>query len=221
MGNCCICGNKISLLKGGIDITFNNEKYEICDVCNAQRVKLHNDNLDVVKSAANYFMDFKEKDLPANVINLIESYISIANSRIYGDKYREQEKKKMEEKRTVRNQLYKSMKLTSGYNFEGYRIVKYCDVLSSSVVMGTGMFSELEASITDMFGTKSREFSQKIEKAKQDAKEQLMNQSANIGGNAIIGLDYNVFSLAANMIAVTAHGTAVLIEETGESDNDI
>lgn len=209
MGNCCICGNKINILKGGIDICFNNQKYALCDVCNAQRIKLHSDNTDVVQTAANYFIDFKDKDVPSNIVDLIDSYIDIANSKIMGDHL-------LEQKRIVRNQLYDDMKLTSGYNFEGHKIIKYCDVLSCSVVMGTGMFSEIEASITDMFGTKSREFSSKIEKAKHEAKKQMMNKAADIGANAIIGLDYNIFSLASNMIAVSSHGTAVIIEKKEE-----
>lgn len=33
------------------------------------------------------------------------------------------------------------MLITTGYNFEGYVITQYIDVISASVVLGTGIFS--------------------------------------------------------------------------------
>lgn len=58
------------------------------------------------------------------------------------------------------------MLLTTGYNFEGYDIVKYLDVLSASVVLGTGMFSSANVSIADFFGTRSDSYERKLQDAK-------------------------------------------------------
>lgn len=38
---------------------------------------------------------------------------------------------------------------TTGYNFDGYRIVKYLKVVSSEVVLGTGLFSSIGSSVAD------------------------------------------------------------------------
>lgn len=41
------------------------------------------------------------------------------------------------------------MLITTGYNFEGYVITQYIDVISASVVLGTGIFSSFGAAVAD------------------------------------------------------------------------
>lgn len=107
-------------------------------------------------------------------------------------------------------------KVTTGYNFEGYKIKAYINVVNGNVVLGTGMFSELIASIDDMLGTVSTPFENKMEQAKARAIEKLIMKSAFSGGNALIGIDFDLFTIGNNMIAVSANGTSVVIEQ--ESD---
>lgn len=103
--------------------------------------------------------------------------------------------------------------LTTGFNFDGYKITKYIAVISGNVVLGTGLFSEFVGSISDVLGTTSTPFENKMEKAKEIAIQKLIIKSATIGGNAIIGVDFDFFTLNNNMIAVSANGTSVVIEE--------
>ena len=102
--------------------------------------------------------------------------------------------------------------LTSGYNFEGYAIKKYLGICSGECVLGTGFFSTLEASFSDTFGIKSNAYADKMRGAKEEAVECLEEFAKKLGANAIIGvdIDYNVFS--ADLVAVSANGTAVYIE---------
>lgn len=104
-------------------------------------------------------------------------------------------------------------KLTTGFNFDGYKITKYIAVISGNVVLGTGLFSEFVGSISDVLGTTSTPFENKMEKAKEIAIQKLIIKSATIGGNAIIGVDFDFFTLNNNMIAVSANGSSVVIEE--------
>ncbi|WP_395546693.1 MULTISPECIES: YbjQ family protein [unclassified Lacrimispora] len=104
-------------------------------------------------------------------------------------------------------------KLTTGFDFDGYKITKYIAVISGNVVLGTGLFSEFVGSISDVLGTTSTPFENKMEKAKEIAIEKLIIKSATIGGNAILGVDFDFFTLSNNMIAVSANGTSVIIEE--------
>lgn len=46
------------------------------------------------------------------------------------------------------------MLITTGYNFEGHVITQYIDVISASVVLGTGIFSSFGAA----FAVKSASF---------------------------------------------------------------
>lgn len=103
--------------------------------------------------------------------------------------------------------------LTSGYNFEGYKITSYNGIVSGEVVMGTGFLSEFSASITDFFGKTSEEFSIKMMQAKEMAVSKMTDASVAKNGNAIIGVAFNYTAFGNNMIGVSANGTSVVIEK--------
>lgn len=103
--------------------------------------------------------------------------------------------------------------LTTGYNFDKYEIVDYKGVISGQVVLGTGFLSEFTASFSDFFGVKANLFSNKLEKAKDAAMERLIEKSLSIGGNAIIGVDFDYIMFQCNMIGVVANGTSVIVEK--------
>lgn len=107
--------------------------------------------------------------------------------------------------------------LTSGYNFEGYKINSYNGIVSGEVVLGTGFLSEFSASINDFFGSTSEEFSMKMKQAKDIATSKMIDTSIVKGGNAIIGVDFDYTTFGNNMIAVSANGTSVVIEKLYDS----
>lgn len=103
--------------------------------------------------------------------------------------------------------------LTTGFNFEGYKITQYLEVISGEVVLGTGFLSELSASVADFLGSGAGMFETKLESAKTAAKEKLVLKSVECGGNAIIGVDFDYITFSNNMIGVIANGTSVRIEK--------
>ena len=105
-----------------------------------------------------------------------------------------------------------SQMLTTGYDFSGYKIVGYVGVISGEVVLGTGFLSEFSASFSDLFGAESGAFADKLETAKDASIKKLTLKSAEKGGNAIIGVDFDYITFASNMIGVVANGTSVVIE---------
>ncbi len=102
--------------------------------------------------------------------------------------------------------------LTSGYNFEGYSIKKYNGIISGHVVMGTGFMSEVKASFSDVFGVQSDAFANKLENTKHLALNKLIAKSISLGGNAIIGVNFDYITFTNNMMGVSANGTSVIIE---------
>ena len=102
--------------------------------------------------------------------------------------------------------------ITSGFNFEGYKIVKYYGVYSGECVLGTGFLSGLGASFADFFGTNSKLYSEKLKNAKEFALKQLFEQVKKTGANAIIGLDIDYTSFSSDIMGVITNGTAVKIE---------
>lgn len=112
-----------------------------------------------------------------------------------------------------RENLKRNQMVTTGYNFEGYKIIKYLEVISGEVVLGTGFLSEFSASLADFLGTGSEMFANKLDLAKKIAKDKLISKSAMLGGNAIIGVDFDYITFSNNMIGVIANGTSVIVEK--------
>lgn len=103
--------------------------------------------------------------------------------------------------------------MTTGYDFEGYKIKKYMGVVSGQTVLGTGFLSEFTASFSDFFGVQSKKFARKLEQAKLSAVKKMVAKSKVRGGNAIIGVDFDYMTFHSNVIGIVANGTSVVIEE--------
>ncbi len=104
------------------------------------------------------------------------------------------------------------MFITSGYNFEGYDIVSYLGHESVQVVLGTGVFSSFDASISDFLGTRSNAYEDKLNMAEKAGKEKLIEKAKSNGGNAIIGVDIDYTTFTNDIIGVIVGGTIVKIE---------
>ncbi len=105
--------------------------------------------------------------------------------------------------------LYDDHMLTTGYTFEGYRIEKYITVVSGSAVLGTGLLSEM--ALADFSGTFSDELAAKLEMVKDAAMRKMIEKSADLGGNAVIGIDFDYMQISS-LIGVAANGTSVYIK---------
>ena len=86
------------------------------------------------------------------------------------------------------------------------------NLVSGEIVIGTGYFSNLEASFSDIFGVQSTEYSDKIKKAKTFALNDMIAESTEKGGNAIIGVSYDIITFNRDMIGVSVNGTSVIVE---------
>lgn len=84
--------------------------------------------------------------------------------------------------------------LTSGYNFEGYKIVKYIGFFSGECALGTGFLSSMNAGIADFFGSNSSIYEEKLSKAKSMAMNELKTIAQGKGANAIIGVDVDIIA---------------------------
>lgn len=101
----------------------------------------------------------------------------------------------------------------TGYNFEGYQITEYIGLISSEIALGTGFLSELSVSINDALGSQSYAFGEKLSQAKNTVLDNLIVKALEKKANAVIGLDYDIFTLTNNMIIVSLSATAVYIEK--------
>lgn len=107
----------------------------------------------------------------------------------------------------------KDFKCTTGYNFEKYEITDYKEIVSGEIVLGTGIISELGGEINDLFGTTASGYQGKLAQAKNTALHIIRDKALSLGANALIGIDFDIMTIANNMIVVSANGTAVVIEK--------
>lgn len=115
----------------------------------------------------------------------------------------------------MKNQISNYM-MTSGFNFEGWRIAKYIKVISAETVLGTGFASEFSASVANLLGTETDKFAKKFEQAKDSSLNKLISKAVDLGANALIGVDFDYPLIYNNIIAVIASATAVVVEKAEE-----
>lgn len=100
-------------------------------------------------------------------------------------------------------------------NIEGCPIERYLDTICTNVVVGTNIFSDFAASLTDFFGGFSGSYKSKLELIYNEATKELKNKAKNLGANAIVGfsIDFDeVSGSGKSMFMVSASGTACVIK---------
>ncbi len=217
---CKCCGKKVGFLGSSkLSEEFNEP---ICDNCYAKfRVKLNifKNLKDISELTVRKEELIKTLD-DCNFLNEGKSYI-LAYMESVENTINDKEHQLIEEERLRNEAVFRQLQikenigshiLTTGYNFENYRITSYLGVISGSVVLGTGFLSEFGAGIGDLLGGQVDTFSDKIEQARDLALDKLKEKSAHMGGNAIIGIDFDYITFSNNMIGVVANGTSVIVE---------
>lgn len=136
-----------------------------------------------------------------------------AEKDLAAHKQQEEIVRKAQEAQKLYSERLKNHMLTTGFSFEGYHINKYLGIVTGETIMGTGYFSDLSASISDFFGVEASEYSEKLRTAKQVVLNSMIKNSTDLGGNAIIGVSYELMTFSGNMIGVSVTGTSVNIEE--------
>ncbi len=82
---------------------------------------------------------------------------------------------------------------------------------TAQTVIGTGLFSEIASSWTDLFGMQSSAYNKKISINEELCKEQLRGKAMQLGGNAIIAVDIDYAEMGGEkgMIMVCMAGTVI------------
>jgi uncharacterized protein YbjQ (UPF0145 family) len=106
------------------------------------------------------------------------------------------------------------MIITTTPSVEGKKIVKYLGIVSSEAVVGANIFRDLFASIRDIVGGRTASYESVLRGAKESALKELQENAAELGANAVVGIDLDYETVGSNgsMLMVSASGTAVVIE---------
>ena len=215
MANCSICGKRMGMFEG---VTLSNStpelsKTSVCGHCNGIVRRFKEGDLSQAIEIEKMKNSTDDPHIRAYLTSLINpDDKERVNLQLENDRKKEALQlliQEFDDKISKNENLIMS---TTGYNFEQFNIVKYDGIISGESVIGTGMFSEISASVSDFTGSFSNTFADKIKQAEEQALYNLKRSCYIKNCNAIIGIKLNYLTFSNNMIGVVANGTAVIIE---------
>ena len=105
------------------------------------------------------------------------------------------------------------MLVTTTSTLDNAKVVKYIGLVSGEAILGANIFRDLFAGIRDIVGGRSAAYESELRKAKEIAIQEMQQQAATLGANAVIGVDLDYETVGGGtMLMVSASGTAVVIE---------
>ncbi|MCI5679192.1 MAG: putative heavy metal-binding protein [Bacteroidales bacterium] len=106
------------------------------------------------------------------------------------------------------------MIVTTTNGIEGKKIVEYKGIVFGEVISGVNMVKDIMAGLTNIFGGRSNTYETELIDARQNAIREMQERAAQMGANAVVGvdIDYEVLGADNGMLMVTASGTAVRYE---------
>jgi uncharacterized protein YbjQ (UPF0145 family) len=94
--------------------------------------------------------------------------------------------------------------------------VRTFGMVSGDAILGANIFRDFFASVRDIVGGRSASYEAELRRAKEIALQEMENEAAALGANAVVGvdLDYETIGIGqgGNMLMVSVSGTAVLVE---------
>lgn len=231
---CWNCGKKINPLVYSAKMNIHGVEGEFCNKCSdtfeplmrqidtISNVRDYENTLDRI----NYLFENNlcNQELKDYIIEELEDKLKLNGWEEKILEYREEKKEKEENEKRKKEidvaykQLSRNFKTTTGYDFQGYVIENYLGIVSGEVVLGTGFISEFTANLSDLFGTYSNTFSEKMRSVKEEALNVLTKNAMMKGANAIIGVDFDYLTFSNNILGVSANGTAVVIKKIDEGN---
>lgn len=108
------------------------------------------------------------------------------------------------------------MKMTTGFDFQGYFITEYYDVIFDEILVGIGfgraLVSALDNFASSLTGGEATVMIEKLNSAKQELRSRVIKKAAKLGANALIGIDFESSKLG-DLMMVSMTATAVKIEK--------
>ena len=94
---------------------------------------------------------------------------------------------------------------------EGKRITQYHGIVTGEAILGANILKDFCAGVRDIVGGRSAAYEKGFRKARKIALEEMEEEAAELGANAIVGIDIDIETVGAHgaMLMVSVNGTAV------------
>jgi uncharacterized protein YbjQ (UPF0145 family) len=96
---------------------------------------------------------------------------------------------------------------------DGKPVSRYLGVVTGEAIIGANVFRDMFAVVRDIVGGRSATYERGLAEARDVAMEEMKQRAAELGANAVIGvdLDYEVLGQSNGMLMVSCSGTAVVV----------
>ena len=124
---------------------------------------------------------------------------------------------RLERERAETIERCNNMILSTTPSLDGYVIERYIDVISEDVIFKTSAGDAIVngiSNIVDSFSFSAKEISgdsNTMQRAKKYVREKMIMHAAQIGANAIVGIDFETNVATSAMARVSMNGTAVFV----------
>ena len=105
------------------------------------------------------------------------------------------------------------MLITTTNTIENQPIRDYKGMVNGEAILGANVFKDFFAGSRDIVGGRSGAYESELQKARDIAIEEMVEQARRMGANAVVGVDVDYETVGQNgsMLMVAASGTAVII----------
>ena len=115
----------------------------------------------------------------------------------------------------VIDDLAKDLIVTTEPQMAEYRVVERLEVITAECVFGMNLFKDFFASISDIFGGRSKSSQKVLRDSRRTCLTELRREALIAGANAIVGVDLDYSEISGDgksMLFLVASGTAVRVE---------
>ena len=102
--------------------------------------------------------------------------------------------------------------LTTTPDVPGQAAVAALGIVTAEVVLGTNIFRDMLASVSDVFGGRSGTYQSALRNAKRQAQHELRAEAKALGADAVVGVDLDYSEISGDgksMLMLVISGTAV------------
>jgi uncharacterized protein YbjQ (UPF0145 family) len=101
------------------------------------------------------------------------------------------------------------MLVTTTPGIEGRPVTEYLGVVTAQGVLGVNAFKDVGAGMRNIFGGRAKSYENELASGVSDALAEMEQQAAQLGADAVVGVDIDYETVGNNMLMVSASGTAV------------
>ena len=89
--------------------------------------------------------------------------------------------------------------------------MQYLGLVTGEAILGANVFKDLFAGIRDIVGGRSAAYERELNRAREIAMDEMRQQAAFLGANAVIAVDLDYETVGQSMLMVSASGTAAIV----------